>query len=472
MSRVRTEQPLGRPRYFEYRLLEAQLIASSPEHVYSWFEQRSTWYEGSRAQPFTLHCLGDEQLEHSLHSRNNLLIDLALARHGTSQELLRLLFAKGRGSSQTLQHAELHAEGIIDQREIIRFAVLSNRACQDFPYFLFDCQGWSDKQESVRPFVETGQLEEMRALFSNPALSPDLLVSLYEKKAPFENLDEDRWLFLVQSTIRNERITKPSHELEFNDGFYIYTDEYEYNKPICAAWCLTKIAPTTERWAELLIKLLTPTPRPPISDKEFREMLSRWVGPIVEGADTETGGAEEAASPEVLDCFGSLRCLLAQQMGEIERLKKSKDPALRCAFYRAGNVSAGQLRHLYLREPKLLLDYAVDNLNIWADATSRNTLEELCRECDEREQKLHYAIVFGAKKRKFETEYPLWFQSREGIDAARQAEVEKFRELKKISHGVSELRQLAEAFRGSISVVFWVLLGVITAFNLLRWLLS
>jgi hypothetical protein len=69
-------------RSTEAQLLEAELMNSTPEHVYGWLKNRA---EQSDEESYS----GDEELEGALLSRGSALIDLGLARHGCSAAVVR-----------------------------------------------------------------------------------------------------------------------------------------------------------------------------------------------------------------------------------------------------------------------------------------------------------------------------------------------------------------------------------------------
>ena len=76
-------------RSTEAQLLEAELMNSTPEHVYAWLKNRA---EQSDEESYS----GDEELEGALLTRGSALIDLGLARYGCSVAVVRKLLSDKR----------------------------------------------------------------------------------------------------------------------------------------------------------------------------------------------------------------------------------------------------------------------------------------------------------------------------------------------------------------------------------------
>lgn len=130
-------------------ILQAELVASSPERVRTWLEQRA-------ADSRSLRFGDDEPLERALLERNEPLINLALAQFGSESSVLDALLA-GAGR----------------ENKPIRLAALLNEAAGarvfgGMPEALLAGQ-------TVEAFLSGLDVEGITALFSNRTLSHDFL---------------------------------------------------------------------------------------------------------------------------------------------------------------------------------------------------------------------------------------------------------------------------------------------------------
>jgi hypothetical protein len=142
-------------------LKEAELLASSPEMAADWLRGYNRW---SATDP------ADDRLEHNLLARKHRLIDLALARYGQCEEVLRALFGR--------------------DDEILRAAALSNENIYKYSIHLAPFLD----PERQRELGWMGKLSdlELKALFYNPALPGNCIQDFFEMQGAWTVLSDSQ----------------------------------------------------------------------------------------------------------------------------------------------------------------------------------------------------------------------------------------------------------------------------------------
>ena len=376
------------------QLVEAELMNSTPEHVHAWLSRRGEVQKWSD--------WGEKELEEALLTRKSDLINLALARYGTSGTVVGKLFAAVRrdtdGGTHSLGSSD-HA--VSEMTQVLRIAALSNRILNsgEIPWILFGEAPNIVEPDMLltRDFVTSARSDEVLALFQNPTIHGDFLESLYKRERPFERLGQKRWQELIEASIGNPRLRE-----EYSGSGWDGWAAYRHGCVFDAAWKLAEKVPTTEGWANILARLLKGTSEHHLSEDEVAVMIQRWrVSPRAKSYN--------------LDVFAVLRMRLLQgRIGymsdsEIRELKSHEDVAMRCAFYQYGDLTSEELKKAYAREPTLLLNYVLENDAIWRQSETRKALRELCWAdtdddmCSDRE-----SYESGSEKARLE--HPDWFE--------------------------------------------------------------
>ncbi len=204
-----------RPRDPKNVLLEAELLASSPERVRAWLEESA-----SKADALSWN---EEHIEKALLARGDPLINLSLARFSGNSHILQALLS-----------------GLGKETKAIRLAALINEAAGrhslgGIPGALIGHQG--QMADLLRSLDE----EEITALFSNPTLEDDFLSDFFEMKDPWKALDEERQLAALRALYENSRVTR-----EYSGPMDSYA-EYLHDKVFDAAWALAEKLPVKGR---------------------------------------------------------------------------------------------------------------------------------------------------------------------------------------------------------------------------------
>jgi len=391
-------------RSTEAQLLEAELMNSTPEHVYAWLKRRA---EASNGESYS----GDEELEEAPLSRESDLVDLGLARYGFSGAVVRKLFSGDRRHSQGDAHILGRSDhAMLNMTRVLRLAVLSNRMLtkhtllERMPHILFGINWLSSDLEPIREFVTSAGADEIIALFHNPTIDDDVLAKLYKKERPFDSLSEERWQHLILASVGNPRLR--AEYVGPMDGWAEYRHGCVFNE----ACALAEKVPTTKRWAEILVLLLQETSPEAFAIKDKMAVIQRWHVSASGEADAEP--AEDSSSEDgYLDDFAAVRLVLVRLLSnsEIHGLRSHEDVAMRCAFYRYGNPTPEELREAHAREPKFLLNYALRNDAIWRRSETREVLRELCW-ADKSDHDLWFPNAYRDRSDRLKSEHPEWFQ--------------------------------------------------------------
>src|SRR6185312_2346214 len=293
----------------------ARLMASAPEAVFEeWKADHRDWYRADT-----------EELEAALTHRSHPLIDLALARYGRSQAVVAGLLEAG-------------LEKPTDERDAMQLRGL-RMSCFANERFDFGSQGLMQRvvsPEQAASIIATSDFSELVVLLRNPNVGDDTLAELFLGTGPFEGLEEERWLTMVQIAADNPRLMAPNDETHGPDFGY-----WNIHK---ALFQLVKKAPVTERWCfALLAALVRAHPPSVVIDEPIAGPLERWSGfeardrkgEIDEGLYTDLTRGEE------------FRCLIASLYGTrwIDGKKVhagsplSPTLAERCAYYAGATLS-------------------------------------------------------------------------------------------------------------------------------------
>jgi len=177
-----------------------------------------------------------------------------------------------------------------------------------------------------------------------------LLTDLYERKAPFEKLDDKKWYTLLWASVANPRISTPYDE-KWMDGF----DEYLYGRVFSTAWKLFETLPVNKETAVLLAHLGEKLVPDPPHDMDVMAVIKRWY-------------IEE--KEEHIDYFELCRLSISMLVKEFEEqfksFKDSEDIALRLSYYRRYRAfKPKNVRELFQKDSDKFLDEALNNVNLY-----------------------------------------------------------------------------------------------------------
>ena len=363
-------------------LNEAELMASAPEVVAEWLKNRK---KGLYDPDW------DDALESALISRKAPLIDLALARYGVSNEVLRALFSRG---DLPLRVAALSNENVISASILFRWK------------FVHGGEDLSWMGNLTRP--------EIYALFSNPGL-PDLTISdFFEGMTAWLVLDEDQRLDAVDAMTEN--LVARSDRDDFFDGW----DDYSYSKVFDSAWSFADRTDVNLKWAARLGNLYRGlTPRK-FSEFQPLDVAKRWYVPSddFDLKKHETDDNERG----YLGHFQQVRLGLArlaagkewQHKDTRDGILKSDDVAIRCGGYLGFAFTSEGLEEAWQRDRKLAARFFVANDKNWSTMEGREALDEICRrESEGDDYDISLSREFHRRLEQLEKSNPEWFEEEE-----------------------------------------------------------
>lgn len=368
---------------------EAQLLASSPQTVVAFLEQRADLPRGKRRDENF-----DEEFEAALLGRNDPLINLALAQYAQYSATLRPLFeASPPGSA-------------------VRLAILSNVILPD-GFFSQLPLSLMQGPENVITWLRTAPDIETRALFENPYIYDGFIQSLLEGKAPWNTIPEDKLCFFVRVLAENPRMCMP-YDKSFLDGYAEYSHSAVFN----AAWHLAEKVPTTQGWAIALSSLYQRLKPEAFKLDNPLEIAGRW---IADPNDAELMGQQESfKNTGYLHLYQEVRQGLAHlaltYKGDLlQTLLSHDDVAFRCAAYAHGQVTADMLPGIYERDGELAFNQACRNPWLWRRQQEREALRAMAWQVshDDKNSDLIAVNSFNAVSEDFAKKHPDWFKNDE-----------------------------------------------------------
>jgi hypothetical protein len=297
-------------------LTQGRLMTAAPEFV---FEQLR--FYGENVTDWN----GKKELEKLLLTRDNKLIDLALAQYATDKSIVGALYSKADGSTSKLDN-EHYDRGL-------RVACLSNR---HFSYF-----NWPDFD--LTAIMSKGFTPEAAALLRNPSVPSSVLVTLFTKTESFIQVEEKHWLWMIQIAADNERINIDKSAVDGPD-----LDLWDIQKAIFAFLEITPISAHSARVTMNLLHSLDPahTTWPASID----HLLQRWSHVELKNHK----GEDDEGWLTHLSYKDELRCLIAAVFTRRSTSVKGAaasfgspgdtDIALRCAFYAGDDLTEKDIK--------------------------------------------------------------------------------------------------------------------------------
>jgi hypothetical protein len=346
-------------------LTTARLMVASPEFVYEQLK-----FYGKQ----TVHFPEKWKVEAALLTRDDKLIDLALAQFASDNKVMKTLY--DRANSVTNDKDEYNLG--------LRVACLSNRN--------FDGdglgRGWGHLFGLEAVFAK-GCTPECEALLTNPTIDTDVLESLYRKSEYFGEVDEKTWLDMIFISARNERLRTENESPHDPDYGLMGINVAIFNFLEVAPVSVSSIGA-----AKFLLDSLVVTIG--VSPKEISPVLKRW------GEVEEKGRGLFTRLTETQE----LRCLIAalychrdpETEKELGPFGSPDDPdvALRCAFYAEHDLSEAEMKAGYKKDQeiflyavlkhKYLLEFYADKRALIEDYLGRESVllrNEYCRLCEQ-----------------------------------------------------------------------------------------
>ncbi len=362
--------------------LKYWLTHADANSVFEWLREQKPWF-GSLSYT--------KEIEKVLIKRNEPVINLGLALYAIdlSYEASLSLF---RNNDRT-----------------IKKAALSGGKLLALSFY------WYEEQEVLGEILNAFDEELLKPLLSNESIRKSLLVSLYEREEPFNNLTDEQWLTAIAFTVyNNPLISTPLDELPWDGGAWV-----SYTEVFRAGWKLFETLPVNEKSACLLFDLgekLVPC-KP--YDMDVFETIKRWK---VKGDDESDG---------LGNSYVKCRYVLAKLVGsgsmgvkdgfgkgigtEFESLKNSDDLALRLSYYRRFRAKKPEeIRNLFEKDNEEFLDVAIYNTNLYRNVDIREELRQCCCDFEDPYPELSCLKSFSDQVEKLTKEHPEWFPNFEG----------------------------------------------------------
>jgi hypothetical protein len=347
-------------RASERAIRTAMLLASSPERVYS---QLCSFPREDASRLFVETGLTD--LDRVLLSRNELLINIAVAQSTQDTDVLRDLYRLAATAIPSDDGQAKYFYGL-------RVACLSNPT---EPLILARGPALFIDDNELARIISDGKEEESEALFLNPAIT-GLLKSLLARTNQFASLEEQRWCRLLWIAAQNERLNIDTSNEHGPD-----LDAHDISKSIAA---FARIVPVSELGARTLISVLIKVHSHVVGESQSHhaEMLGRWREWNYEPEKEREYGRSENLKSEVLALLGAvigsystLDSSGKHSSGSIASFD-STDLSERCAFYSSQILSIEQLENGYKKDGDYFLLSVFRNSSVMWNRAHRNFIEE------------------------------------------------------------------------------------------------
>jgi hypothetical protein len=196
--------------------VERYLMSASPEAVFNWF--MATVAAVKRSPRFSFSTTFKENLMQQLLTRQETLIDLAIATYCDSPDVLQTLWQSGDKTIKLAIAANTHRQG---------FAGLPTasftQVCSDPDLF--------------------------RAVFKNPSMALGGLTNFLERSGDFSSISDEEWLTCLPYAVRNPVLQSKPEDDPFADTGYLH---YLDGRAFGAAWTLLIVLDATDRHAAIL----------------------------------------------------------------------------------------------------------------------------------------------------------------------------------------------------------------------------
>ncbi len=241
----------------------ARLMVASPEYVY---ENLSAYGKHLLKKSHD----SDDQLENGLLSRNDPIITLGLARFCGSNDVLRTIYESATSHDNNDQFSQYYRG--------LRLACLSNKIPGfskwrgfDFTDLINQAAAEIDQEltssnfTTVRPAVQ-----ELYELLPNPSVNSDLLISLFQKEGPFQNVSDQAWTRMISVAIGNPHIT-----VDDSNEWGPDLDAWGLQRAICRFLEIVPITQASFYMAEELVQQFNTSDF--LKSDNAKNIIERWL---------------------------------------------------------------------------------------------------------------------------------------------------------------------------------------------------
>lgn len=439
-------------RSYQTIINQARFLVSPTEIVENFLEQRAARLKKDRFEDE-----GDEEFETALLSRNDALINLALARFCRHESTAQALLTGSQGSDI--------------QSQAIRLSVLSNETLAGGPFAYFPKRLFGGKEQLAAWLSKTGD-EEIVVLFNNPQLDDSFLTDFLEGDECWQAMSE-KGRFAALSALSSNKRMKSAYDSSYMDGYA----EYSYGAVFSAAWKLAETAPTTPQWARTLCWLYDQLQKDAFSIKNPLELAARW---FPDPADAELSKQErEEVERGYLSHYQGVRkglgMLALETKSSLAELLASADPAFRSAAYAAGDLTPEQIAAAYDKDGELAFNQAAHNRSLWRRAPTRQALHDIAWAIvkNDKHSDLMAANIYNGIKDNITKEHPDWFHDDEEYNpepADKPATKEDLQQLadqlatpNTNGSALEQVKQSIQTLNSRIGWVWWFSLGALVA---------
>ena len=349
----------------QQRIEATFLTQCSPQAAYDWlFEHR---YIDDDVPPWLFDF--SKILEYLLVRRDDLLIDLGIARFGHSSKTIRRVFKRGNIG--------------------VRCAALSN--VHIGPGGIFR-EGWIEERD-IKELIRIGPKAELESLAKNRFLHDDALEQIIERKGAFVDLSDDQYIHMLMWLGCNRRMSA-KYDRRILNGLA----EYSHERVFSLAWDLARHLPATKAYAYVLYKLLQNTALPVRFDNP-ESLLERWR------IEKEPKDGKRALAYSYY-----LRSRLSDVLEADEKLFSSNDPAVRESFYRRFSPRKFKDWASFIeRDGEFAFDGMVENNELWCSTENRELLRDIAWKIPDPHSSMSAPNTYNAVEERKRKENPEWF---------------------------------------------------------------
>ena len=197
---------------------ERYLMSASPEAVFNWF--MATVAAVKRSRRFSFSTTFEEKIMQQLLTREEPLIDLAIATYCDNADVLQTLWQSGDKTTKLAIAANTLRQGFAGLPTAEGFAQL----CRD--------------------------ADLVHAVFKNPSMVLEDLASFLERSGVnFSSLSDEEWLACLHYAVRNPVLRSVPEDEPFSDSGYMHSLRMQ---AFSAAWKLLIVLDATDRHAAIL----------------------------------------------------------------------------------------------------------------------------------------------------------------------------------------------------------------------------
>jgi hypothetical protein len=195
---------------------ERYLMSAPPEAVFNWF--MATVAAAKRSPRFSTSTTFEEKIMQQLLTRQEPLIDLAIATYCDNADVLETLWHSGD--------------------KTIKLAIAANTQRKGFA----GLPPASFTQVCSDPDL-------VRAVYKNPSMTLEGLTNFLERSGDFSSISDEEWLTCLPCAVRNPVLQSKPEEDPFADTGYLH---YLDGRAFGAAWKLLIVLDATDRHADIL----------------------------------------------------------------------------------------------------------------------------------------------------------------------------------------------------------------------------